>query len=68
MMMLFSALYYFSTRFGDLFGTELYDHHGGFVTAVIATIIVYALILPILLLVPRRLIDTTDGQALAVEG
>jgi len=66
MMMLFAiAIYYVAVRFGDLFGTELYDHHGGFVTAVIATIIVYALILPILLLVPKRLIDTTDGEALA---
>jgi MFS family permease len=65
MMMMFTALYYFSMRFGDLFGTWLYDHHGGFVTAVIATIIVYALILPVLLLVPKRLIATTDGEALA---
>jgi hypothetical protein len=68
MMMLFSALYYFSTRFGDLFGTWIYDRHGGFTTAVWATIIVYALILPVLLLAPRRLIDTKDGQALALEG
>ena len=68
MMMLFVALYYISVRFGDLFGTWLYDRHGGFVTAVWATIIVYALILPVLLLVPKRLIATTDGQALAVDG
>jgi MFS family permease len=68
MMMLFTGIYYIAVRFGDLFGTDLYDHHGGFLTAVVATIIVYALILPILLLVPRRLIATTDGQALAVDG
>jgi len=68
MMMLFSiSIYYFSVRFGDLFGTELYDHHGGFVTAVWATIIVYALILPVLLLIPKRLISTMDGEALAAE-
>lgn len=66
MMMLFTSLYYFSVRFGDLFGAWLYDRHGGFVTAVWATIIVYALILPVLLLVPKRLIATTDGEALAV--
>jgi len=67
MMMLFNtAIYFFAVRFGDLFGTWLYDRHGGFITAVVATIIVYALILPILLLVPKRLIATTDGEALAV--
>jgi MFS family permease len=66
MMMLFTtSIYYFAVRFGDLFGTDLYDHHGGFVTAVVGTIIVYALILPVLLLVPKRLIATPDGQALA---
>ena len=68
MMMLFTGLYYVAVRFGDLFGTDLYDHHGGFVTALVATIIVYALILPVLLLVPKRLIATTDGEALAVDG
>jgi hypothetical protein len=65
MMMLFVALYYIMVRFGDLFGTWLYDHHGGFITALWATIGVYALILPALLLVPRRLIATADGEALA---
>jgi len=63
MIMLFTAVYWVSTRFGDLFGTWLYDQHGGFITAVIATIVVYALILPLLLLIPGRLIATTDGEA-----
>ena len=67
MMMLFNtAIYFIAVRFGDLFGTWLYDRHGGFITAVVATIIVYALILPVLLLVPKSLIATTDGEALAV--
>jgi MFS family permease len=65
MMMLFVAAYYVAVRFGDLFGTWLYDHHGGFKTAVFATIIVYALIVPVILIVPKRLISTTDGQAAA---
>ena len=68
MMMMFTALYYIAVRFGDLFGTWLYDHQGGFITALWATIGVYALILPVLLLVPRRLIATADGETLAVEG
>ena len=67
MMMLFTSLYYFAVRFGDLFGTFLYDHVGGFYTALWATIGVYALILPALLLVPKQLIATADGEALAVE-
>ena len=62
MIMLFTAIYWGSMRFGDLFGTWLYDQKGGFVSAVVATMIVYALILPLLLLVPRRLIATTDGE------
>jgi hypothetical protein len=68
MMMMFTALYYIAVRFGDLFGTWLYDHQGGFITALWATIIVYALILPCLLLVPRRLIATADGEPLSVGG
>lgn len=62
MIMLFLACFWISSRFGDVFGTWLYDQHGGFVTAVIATIVVYALILPLLLLVPARLTATADGE------
>ena len=64
MMMLFYALYYFSIRFGDLFGTWIYDKHGGFIPTVVITIIVYALILPVILLVPTRLTATKDGEAM----
>jgi len=63
-MMLFYALYYFSVRFGDLFGTWIYDNHG-FIPTVMVTIIVYALILPVILLVPKHIIATKDGEALA---
>ena len=64
MMMLFYALYYFSIRFGDLFGTWIYDKHGGFIPTVVITIIVYALILPVILLVPTRLTAAKDGEAM----
>jgi hypothetical protein len=65
MMMLFgSSIYFISTRFGDLLGTEIYDHWGGFKVAVWATIFIYALILPVILLVPKHLIATRDGEAL----
>lgn len=57
-----TAAYWIASRFGDLWGTDLYDHHGGFVVCVWVTTAVYALILPLLFLVPRRLVETTDGE------
>jgi MFS family permease len=62
MMMMSWALYYFSSRFGDVLGTRLYDHFHDFKACVIAITVVYALILPALWLVPRRLTATADGQ------
>jgi MFS family permease len=65
MMLLFgTSIYYIATRFGDILGANLYAHGGGFTVAVWATIVIYALILPVLLLVPKRLIATRDGEAL----
>jgi MFS family permease len=61
-LMLSSSLYFIVSRFGDVLGTNLYDHYGGFVVCVIAITAVYALILPVLLLVPKRLTATADGQ------
>jgi hypothetical protein len=59
-LMLANSLYYAVTRFGDLLGTHLYDYFGGFNVCVLAITIVYALILPTLLLVPGQLIATAD--------
>ncbi len=56
------GLYWVASRFGDVLGTKLYDHYGGFAACVIAIAVVYALILPVLLLVPERLIATADGE------
>jgi hypothetical protein len=61
-LMTSGSLYFIASRFGDVLGTNLYDHFGGFTVCVIAITVVYALILPTLLLVPRRLIATADGQ------
>jgi Major Facilitator Superfamily len=63
-LMMSSSLYFVVSRFGDILGTTLYDHYGGFTVCVIAITVVYALILPALLLVPKSLIATADGQAL----
>jgi len=62
-LMMSGSLYFIASRFGDLLGTALYDHYGGFTVCVIATTVVYALILPALCLVPRDLTATADGQA-----
>jgi MFS family permease len=62
MMMFLIAGYWVPFRFGDLWGSYLYEHAGGFRTATLATIAVYALILPLLLFVPRRLTSTVDGE------
>ena len=53
-LMMSSSLYFVVSRFGDVLGTHLYDHYGGFTVCVIAITIVYALILPTLLLVPEQ--------------
>jgi hypothetical protein len=64
-LMMSGGLYFIASRFGDVLGTSLYDDYGGFAVCVIAITIVYALILPVLLLVPKRLIATADGQTAA---
>ena len=61
-LMMSGGLYFIASRFGDVLGTNLYDYYGGFAACVIAITVVYALILPTLLLVPKRLIATADGQ------
>jgi predicted MFS family arabinose efflux permease len=61
-LMMSSGLYSIASRFGDVLGTSLYDDYGGFAICVLAITIVYALILPTLLLVPKGLIATADGQ------
>ena len=48
---------------GNVLGTNLYERFGGFTACVIAITTVYALILPALRFVPKRLTATADGQA-----
>lgn len=62
MLMLANSLYFVVTRFGDLLGTQLYDDYGGFSICVLSITLVYALILPAILLVPRPLTATADEQ------
>jgi hypothetical protein len=65
-LMMSVGLNWIASRFGDVLGTALYDHYGGFTACVIAITAVYTLILPTLLLVPKSLIATADGQAPAL--
>jgi hypothetical protein len=67
-LMMSTALYYLATRFGDVWGTALYENYGGFSVCVAMTMAVYAAILPILRLVPKDLTATADGEVVAPEG
>ena len=62
-LMLANSLYFIVSRFGDVLGTHLYDHYGNFAVCVISITVVYALILPALLLVPKHLIATADENS-----
>jgi predicted MFS family arabinose efflux permease len=65
LMMLVSGGWMLGMRGGDLLGARLYasSPEHGFLYCVIATTIVYALILPVILLIPKEVIATTDGQS-----
>jgi len=67
-LMTSTALSVIASRIGDVFGTALYEKFGGFTICVVAVTVVYATILPILLLVPKGLIVTADGQKLQIVG
>lgn len=61
MMMLFLTMYWIALRFGDLWGADLYQHHGGFNTALWATIGVYAAILLVIPFVPKHITAGKDA-------
>lgn len=75
LMMLVDGMLAISARAGDMLGTKIFDVFGkdsaghtapeiGFKACVWAIVIVYFLILPLILLVPKRLIQTADGEPL----
>jgi len=61
-LMLSGGLFYMASRFGDVLGTSVYEAYGGFAICVAMITFVYALILPLILLVPKNLVDYADGQ------
>jgi Na+/melibiose symporter-like transporter len=64
LMMMVDGVLLLSARGGDLWGSRIYNSSPlhGFLYCVIATTAVYALILPLILLVPKELIATADGE------
>jgi hypothetical protein len=63
-MMLVTAVWMFSMRGGDLLGSRIYTSSKahGILYCVIAMTAVYALMLPVILLIPKELIATADGE------
>ena len=64
LMMLADGVYVLAARGGDLIGARIYfaNPANGFLYCALATTAVYALMVPALLLVPRELLATTDGE------
>jgi MFS family permease len=64
LMMMADGMFYLSYRAGDLLGSAIYSSSPkyGFTYCVVAITVVYAAILPVLLLIPKGLADTRDGE------
>jgi len=64
-MMLVEGANQLSYRGGDLIGSKIYglSATNGFLYCALATTAVYALMLPVLLLIPKSVIATADGEA-----
>jgi len=67
-LMTSTALSVIVSRLGDVLGTALYQEYGGFTICVVSITVVYALILPTLMLIPKDLVVTADGQKLQIVG
>ena len=64
LMMMVEGVFALSARGGDLLGSKIYNSspEHGFLYCVIATTAVYACILLVILMVPKELIATADGE------
>lgn len=64
LMMMVDGMYLLSYRGGDLLGAQIYasSQEHGFLYCALATSVVYALIFPVLLMIPMDLIATADGE------
>ncbi len=70
LMMMVEGVGLLSLRASDAFGSAVYDAdpHNGFFYCVVATTLVYSLILPALLLIPRDVIDRSEEGVSAATG
>jgi len=70
LMMMVDGVYILSARGGDVLGARIYlsNPAHGFLYCVIATTGIYALILPLILLIPKALIATADGESAEASG
>jgi hypothetical protein len=64
LMMMVDGVFLLSYRVGDVVGAKIYGSSAtdGFLYCALATTAVYALILPVLLTIPKELISTADGE------
>ena len=63
LMMLAWGMYSLATAVGNVWGTALYEHGGGFFVCIVATTLCYAAILPLIVLVPRSVLAHADEAA-----
>ncbi|MDE2464935.1 MAG: MFS transporter [Alphaproteobacteria bacterium] len=61
-VMMSVALYFVAVRFGDLLGTWLYHRFAGFGACILAITVVYVMIVPVLMTIPRRITDYRDEE------
>ncbi len=64
-MMAAAGLLAIDGQFGDLLGTSLFDRFHDFTVCVVAMTVTNLLILPLLLIVPKGLVATADGEVAA---
>ena len=64
LMMLVEGVYLLASRGSDVLGAAIYqsDPRHGFLWCVIATTLMYAATVPMILLVPRHVMATSDGE------
>jgi len=64
LMMLVEGVFQLASRGSDVLGSAIYDSNpkNGFVYCVIATTVIYAAIVPLILLIPKHVIANADGQ------
>lgn len=63
-MMLIAAVYALALRGGDVLGTWIYSSsENGFVNCVIASVVLFGLIVPLIPWIPKQVTATADGEA-----